>query len=93
MTYTVTLYVTKQLQRIYKDNGKYMKLEEWRSLKKFSYKQLANKFGVAHPTIVRRWCLSKSHKDCQIPNHNYMKIIVQMTDGAVQPNDFYELHE
>ncbi len=70
-----------------------MKLQEWRSLKNFTYKQLAMKFGVEHSTMVRRWCLPSSHKNSQVPGHKYMKIIVQMTDGAVQPNDFYNLHE
>ncbi len=70
-----------------------MRLEEWRTTKKFSYKQLALRFGVGHATMARRWCLPSTHKDAQVPGHEYMRIIVQMTDGAVQPNDFYNLHE
>ena len=51
--------------------------------------QLAQRLDAKHGTVVRRWCLSKDHKDYKIPSTKYMLIIQETTMGAVTPNDFY----
>lgn len=66
-----------------------MKLERWRSEKKLTLTQLAEKLGAPHATVVRRWCLPTDHKDYKIPSTKYMLIIQETTMGAVTPNDFY----
>jgi DNA-binding transcriptional regulator YiaG len=66
-----------------------MKLEQFRQDKKLSYGQLASRLGATHATIVRRWCLPKSHKQRMIPSEKYMDAIIKYTQSAVMPNDFY----
>ena len=66
-----------------------MKLEQFRQDKKLSYGQLASRLGAAHATIVRRWCLPKGHEQRMIPSEKYMDAIINYTQNAVQPNDFY----
>jgi len=66
-----------------------MKLEQFRSNKKLSYGQLASRLGANHATIVRRWCLPKGHKQRMIPSEKYMDNIINYTQSAVMPNDFY----
>lgn len=66
-----------------------MTLEQWRKQKKLSYSKLAKLLGASHATIVRRWCLSEGEKDRMIPSAKYMQRIVLLTDGRVQPNDYY----
>ncbi len=52
-------------------------------------KQLADKVGAPHATVVRRWCLPIDHKDYKIPSAKYMNLIQDATMGQVTPNDFY----
>jgi len=69
-----------------------MTLEEYRNEKKLNYTQLARKLGLNEATMVRRWCLAPDHKTNtprHIPSNKHMRTIIQATDGAVQPNDFY----
>ena len=66
-----------------------MKLKQFKSEKELSYGQLASRLGAAHATIVRRWCLPRDHKDHMIPSEKYMKAIINYTQSAVMPNDFY----
>lgn len=66
-----------------------MKLERWRSEKKLTLTQLAEKLGAPHATVVRRWCLPADHKDYKIPSAKYMNLIQDATMGQVTPNDFY----
>jgi len=66
-----------------------MKLEQFRLDKKLSYGQLASRLGAKHATIVRRWCLPKNHLQKMIPSERYMTAIINYTQSAVQPNDFY----
>jgi len=66
-----------------------MKLNEYRISKKWSYGQLAMMLGVSHATVARRYCLPVSHRNYMIPNRKYMLEVVRLTQGAVQPNDFY----
>tara|TARA_Y100000004_G_scaffold136481_1_gene154574 strand:+ start:3291 stop:3521 length:231 start_codon:yes stop_codon:yes gene_type:complete len=66
-----------------------MTLNEWRTKEGYSYRGLAKKLGAGGATSVRRWCLPQSHKDRLIPNVMYMQRIVDVSQGAVMPNDFY----
>tara|TARA_Y100000401_G_C8313893_1_gene221344 strand:+ start:1304 stop:1510 length:207 start_codon:yes stop_codon:yes gene_type:complete len=66
-----------------------MKLEQFRVQKKLSYGQLASRVGANHATIVRRWCLPKGHINRKIPSEKYMNRIIDYTQSAVMPNDFY----
>ena len=53
------------------------------------YRQLAELLGASHATVARRWCLDIGNKDRMIPAPDFMERIVNVTDGAVTPNDFY----
>jgi len=66
-----------------------MKLDTWRKNKGHSYRGLAKLLNVSGATVVRRWCLPMSHADYRIPSFDHMKRILELTQGAVQPNDFY----
>lgn len=66
-----------------------MKLEQFRQNKELSYGQLASRLGAKHATIVRRWCLPKNHKNRMVPSEKYMNRIINYTQSAVMPNDFY----
>ena len=54
-----------------------------------SYAQLAAMLGASHATMVRRWCRPFGADDKVIPTVKYMERILQITHGAVTPNDFY----
>ena len=66
-----------------------MKLEEYRKNANMTLKQLAEKVGAPHATVVRRWCLPIDHKDYKIPSAKYMNLRQDATMGQVTPNDFY----
>lgn len=66
-----------------------MKLNEFRLDKELSYGQLAARLGAAHATVVRRWCLPKGHVQRMIPSEKFMDSIINYTQSAVMPNDFY----
>tara|TARA_R100000654_G_scaffold21098_1_gene42599 strand:+ start:1252 stop:1464 length:213 start_codon:yes stop_codon:yes gene_type:complete len=66
-----------------------MTLDEFRKSKNLSYKRLSELVGAKHATVARRWCLPQGHEQRMIPAPNYMEKIMTVTDGAVQPNDFY----
>ncbi len=66
-----------------------MKLNDYRLKKNWSYGQLAMMTGASHATVVRRWCLPHTHKNSYIPERKFMLQIVKLTNGEVQPNDFY----
>jgi hypothetical protein len=43
--------------------------------------------------VVHRWCLDRHHPGAARavhPSKEYMRRIKVATDGAVQPNDFYQ---
>lgn len=61
-----------------------MTLDEFRVNKGLSYAALARSLGANHATIVRRWCIGD-----KVPSKRYMAVIIELTQGAVQPNDFY----
>lgn len=62
-----------------------MKLREY--LKKNSKKpaDLAKEFGIVH-CMVRRWCNGEAR-----PTLKYMQKIFEYTNGAVTPNDFFNI--
>jgi hypothetical protein len=66
-----------------------MTLEQWRVRKKLSYGKLAKLLGASHASVVSRWCRDIDDKDRMIPKPPYMEAIYRLTDGSVQPNDFY----
>ena len=66
-----------------------MTLNEWRLERGLSYRKLASLMDSPHATVARRWCLPAEHKDQMIPSPAKMLAIYRLTDGSVQPNDFY----
>ena len=70
-----------------------MKLEEWRKNRGLTYRQLAELLDAPGAGVVHRWCLDRHHPGAARavhPNKEYMRRIKVATDGAVQPNDFYQ---
>jgi len=68
-----------------------MKLDAFRKQKGWSYVDLAKLTGASHATVARRWCLPHSHRDYKIPAQKFMNAILVISDGAVQPNSFYQV--
>jgi transcriptional regulator with XRE-family HTH domain len=66
-----------------------MTLDEYRKSKRLSLAALAAQLGASHATVVRRWCLPLEHPQSMIPSPAFMTRIMEVTGGAVQPNDFY----
>lgn len=67
---------------------KVMKLEQFRTAKKLSFGGLAKLLGLegdSAATTVWRWC-----KGNRTPKPEYISKIYKITQGKVQPNDFYE---
>ena len=62
-------------------------------MKGWSYGQLAQRLGTKHAQMARRWCLPMDHADYLVPSNRgatrYMSRILQLTNGEVQPNDFF----
>ena len=65
-----------------------MTLEEYRLENNLSYKKLAEKLGFKEATVARRWCLPKNHDQALTPNPKNLSLILEVTMGAVTPNDF-----
>ena len=63
-----------------------MTLKEWRDLKGLSLSACAERFGAANSTVVWRW-----ETGAVMPKRIYIQRIFAVTDGAVTPNDFYDL--
>ena len=61
-----------------------MTLDEYRKEKGWSYGKLAEVLNVGHGRMTSRWC-----KHEVIPTKEHMHRIMDLTMGAVQPNDFY----
>tara|TARA_X000001388_G_C2225689_1_gene121015 strand:+ start:1338 stop:1553 length:216 start_codon:yes stop_codon:yes gene_type:complete len=66
-----------------------MTLRQYLKIKNLSYGKMAQMLGIRHAKIIHRWTLPFGHKDKSIPRQEYMMKILERTDGAVQPNDFY----
>ena len=66
-----------------------MTIDEFRRQKGWTCTELARQVGAPHGTVARRWCYEPGHKYRLIPNEKYMDRIINMSLGAVMPNDFY----
>ena len=66
-----------------------MKINEWRNDRGYSYRKLAKIINAGGATTVRRWCLPDGHKDKLIPSPRYMKMIIDLSNGEVMPNDYF----
>ncbi len=64
-----------------------MKLAEWRKRKGMTQMDLANELGCSQSYVSQ---IERSN-DPIVPGPALMVVIFQLTDGAVQPNDFYAL--
>lgn len=62
-----------------------MKLADWRRRKNLTQQQLADELGCIVTTIARY------ETGLRRPDGPAMIRIYQLTDGQVEPNDFYEL--
>ena len=60
-----------------------MKLLDWRTAQALTLAQLAERVGVT------KISLSRYERGERIPAREIMQKIAAVTDGAVQPNDFY----
>ena len=61
-----------------------MTLDQYRLEKGWSYGKLAQVLDVGHSRMTSRWC-----KGEVIPAREHMVRIMELTHGAVTPNDFY----
>lgn len=68
-----------------------MTLFEWKIKNKYTWSGLACTLGVSDGNIVRRWCLPLDDDSRKIPRKEMMRKIYKLTNGQVQPNDFYDL--
>ena len=68
----------------------WVKNQEKKSGKKLTLKKLADKFGVANGSIVRRWMLEAHHKDFNFPEPENIMMVQEATLGEVTPSDFYK---
>lgn len=62
-----------------------MKLNDWLKEEGQTYSWLAREVGASHASVARRWCL-----EGMVPTSRFMTKIVMLTEGKVQPNDFYK---
>jgi DNA-binding transcriptional regulator YiaG len=60
-----------------------MKLKKYLKLKSMTYEQFAKEINC-HKTAVFFWVTGR-----RIPNGANMDLIRKITDGAVEPNDFF----
>ena len=65
--------------------SKTSKLKAWRQAQGLSARDLATKVGVSRIT-VHSW-----ERGASIPPPELMRRLVELTGGAVQPNDFYTI--
>jgi|TARA_R100001377_G_scaffold12886_1_gene6469 hypothetical protein len=66
-----------------------MTLNEFRLNKKLTYIALSKLLGFDQATMSRRWCLPRAHPQSQTPSARNMEKIIEATQSAVTPNDFY----
>ena len=66
-----------------------MTLDQYRQEKKLTYLALAKLLGIDQATMARRWCLPRAHPQSQTPSAKNMDLIIERTQSAVTPNDFY----
>lgn len=63
-----------------------MKLREWRETHGHSQQFIADKVGAKSSTVVSRW-----ERLVHVPHPDQVAALFVLTDGAVTPNDHYEL--
>lgn len=63
-----------------------MKLKAWRKRERYSQARIGEMIGVTDMAVSR-------YERGQSPNSAVMRRIVKLTNGEVQPNDFYDLPE
>lgn len=68
---------------------KIMTLDQYRRENNLSYRALAILLGFKEATMARRWCLPREHNQAQVPSAKNMAKIIEVTNSAVTPNDFY----
>ena len=66
------------------------KLEDYRTRNKITYKQLAGTLEI-HERTARRHCRPLGDLDFHLPIQKTMVKIIMITEGFVQPNDFYHV--
>lgn len=64
-----------------------VKLAAWRKIKGWTQEQLAEQLGVSQPYVS----LMERAREPNIPGPGVMIEIYSLSDGMVQPNDFYDL--
>lgn|GEM_PF-1590663 len=69
-----------------------MRFSEWLKQAEMKPKEAAARIGVL-PTSLSRYLLAPDHPNFRRPTNDVMAAIYELTGGAVQPNDFYELPE
>ena len=62
-----------------------MRLDEYMEAEGLSHAQFANMCGISARALYRY------AKHQRVPREPVMRAIIHTTDGAVQPNDFYDL--
>ena len=70
-------------------NNTIMTLDQYRRENNLSYRALAILLGFKEATMARRWCLPRDHDQAQVPSAKNMAKIIEVTNSAVTPNDFY----
>jgi hypothetical protein len=66
------------------------KLEDYRTRNKYSFKKLAGMLEI-HERTARRHCRPLGDLDFHLPIQKTMEKIIIITEGYVQPNDFYHI--
>jgi len=67
-------------------------LELWRQRHGRSRGWMCDRLKCSEPTYYK-WTVARGHKNALVPRAKSMKLIVVLTAGAVEPNDFYPVHE
>lgn len=62
-----------------------MTVNEWLKKENKKVAWLARRLEVRH-CVARRWAAGEA-----VPSPKYMPKVVEVTNGEVQPNDFYEV--
>lgn len=66
-----------------------MTLLKWKIKNGYTWKGLAHALDVSDGNIIRRWCLPLNDPARKIPRKEMMLKIFKLTEGEVEPNDFY----
>ena len=69
-----------------------MDLWKFRQEHGLSLAEMARRIGVVSAATVWRYELAADHPAARIPGRWQMMAIYRATDGAVTPNDFYDLN-